>query len=364
MRFLCRWHARRSRVPSQRPIGLAIAIVIVGGSLLETGAIARTPIESNDSPAPIAAVTGSGDALVAMAAPDPGAPVAPRVDAPRDLRLCARHGRPRTDREPRAHRDARRVGRDRAAPRRAGAPPSGCVRSMPDGPAEFAAPHRRPSTRRCPLRHGWCRTTGRDRAGRRAGAGRQEGVGQDGTRGRRRRSRAGGASPGRGGTRRASPGTDRASTAIAPRAASRYTRYVAGVAHRTLPCGTLVQFRWQGRTAVAPVIDRGPYGGPRPHLRLERLARVQDVPAQGACATAASPGRMCATAWSARWTSIAGSGTRRGSRAATRTGPRPHRTGAHRIPAGRMVTGPGNDGAIAHPGPHARRLRSVVVLQR
>jgi hypothetical protein len=41
----------------------------------------------------------------------------------------------------------------------------------------------------------------------------------------------------------------------------RYTRYVVGVAHRTLPCGTMVQFRWHGRTAVAPVIDRGPYGG-------------------------------------------------------------------------------------------------------
>lgn len=40
----------------------------------------------------------------------------------------------------------------------------------------------------------------------------------------------------------------------------RYTRHILGVAHRTLPCGTLVQFRWHGRTATAPVIDRGPYG--------------------------------------------------------------------------------------------------------
>lgn len=40
----------------------------------------------------------------------------------------------------------------------------------------------------------------------------------------------------------------------------RYTRYIVGVAHRTLPCGTLVQFTWGGQTAVAPVIDRGPYG--------------------------------------------------------------------------------------------------------
>lgn len=39
----------------------------------------------------------------------------------------------------------------------------------------------------------------------------------------------------------------------------RYTRSIIGVAHRTLPCGTLVRFQWHGMTAVAPVIDRGPY---------------------------------------------------------------------------------------------------------
>lgn len=32
-----------------------------------------------------------------------------------------------------------------------------------------------------------------------------------------------------------------------------------GVAHRTLPCGTKVTFRYKGRTVVARVIDRGPY---------------------------------------------------------------------------------------------------------
>ncbi len=42
----------------------------------------------------------------------------------------------------------------------------------------------------------------------------------------------------------------------------RYTRKIIGVAHKTLPCGTLVQFRWHGITATAPVIDRGPYGPP------------------------------------------------------------------------------------------------------
>jgi peptidoglycan lytic transglycosylase len=39
----------------------------------------------------------------------------------------------------------------------------------------------------------------------------------------------------------------------------RYTREIVGVAHRTLPCGTLVEFKWHGITAVAPVIDRGPF---------------------------------------------------------------------------------------------------------
>ncbi|MBK8295198.1 MAG: RlpA-like double-psi beta-barrel domain-containing protein [Solirubrobacterales bacterium] len=32
-----------------------------------------------------------------------------------------------------------------------------------------------------------------------------------------------------------------------------------GVAHKTLPCGTRVTIRYQGKTVVAPVIDRGPY---------------------------------------------------------------------------------------------------------
>jgi hypothetical protein len=32
-----------------------------------------------------------------------------------------------------------------------------------------------------------------------------------------------------------------------------------GVAHKTLPCGTKVTFKWEGRIVVARVIDRGPY---------------------------------------------------------------------------------------------------------
>lgn len=37
------------------------------------------------------------------------------------------------------------------------------------------------------------------------------------------------------------------------------TKTLVGVAHRTLPCGTLVTFRYQGVTLTVPVIDRGPY---------------------------------------------------------------------------------------------------------
>jgi Lytic transglycolase len=39
------------------------------------------------------------------------------------------------------------------------------------------------------------------------------------------------------------------------------TQSLVGVAHRTLPCGTLVTFRnpTNGRVVVAPVVDRGPY---------------------------------------------------------------------------------------------------------
>ena len=40
-----------------------------------------------------------------------------------------------------------------------------------------------------------------------------------------------------------------------------YTKEILGVAHRTLPCGTLVTFRNpdNGREQTVPVIDRGPY---------------------------------------------------------------------------------------------------------
>ena len=37
------------------------------------------------------------------------------------------------------------------------------------------------------------------------------------------------------------------------------TRTLVGVAHRTLPCGTLVTFRYKGVTLTVPVVDRGPF---------------------------------------------------------------------------------------------------------
>jgi rare lipoprotein A (peptidoglycan hydrolase) len=42
-----------------------------------------------------------------------------------------------------------------------------------------------------------------------------------------------------------------------------YTKTIVGVAHRSLPCGTKVQFRYNGKVITAPVIDRGPYVGGR-----------------------------------------------------------------------------------------------------
>jgi rare lipoprotein A len=38
------------------------------------------------------------------------------------------------------------------------------------------------------------------------------------------------------------------------------TPTLLGVAHRTLPCGTLVNVTFRGRHLTLPVIDRGPYG--------------------------------------------------------------------------------------------------------
>jgi rare lipoprotein A len=38
-----------------------------------------------------------------------------------------------------------------------------------------------------------------------------------------------------------------------------YTPQIAGVAHRTLPCGTVLTLEYGGRSVTVTVIDRGPY---------------------------------------------------------------------------------------------------------
>lgn len=57
-----------------------------------------------------------------------------------------------------------------------------------------------------------------------------------------------------------------------------------GVAHKTAPCGTLVDFRYGGRELVLPVIDRGPYvagrewdltGAAADALRFPGLGEIQ-----------------------------------------------------------------------------------------
>jgi rare lipoprotein A len=39
------------------------------------------------------------------------------------------------------------------------------------------------------------------------------------------------------------------------------TETLVGVAHRTLPCGTMVAVHYGSKTILAPVVDRGPFGG-------------------------------------------------------------------------------------------------------
>jgi hypothetical protein len=77
----------------------------------------------------------------------------------------------------------------------------------------------------------------------------------------------------------------------------RYTRYVIGLAHRTLPCGTLVRIRWHGLTATAPVIDRGPFNG---------AAYVFDLSAAMACKRLKPRGvhNSCFTRYDVKWRSV------------------------------------------------------------
>ena len=57
---------------------------------------------------------------------------------------------------------------------------------------------------------------------------------------------------------------------------------LAGVAHKSLPCGTRVRFRYGGRSVVAPVIDRGPYAGGREWDLTAVTKRALGFPSAGA----------------------------------------------------------------------------------
>ena len=63
----------------------------------------------------------------------------------------------------------------------------------------------------------------------------------------------------------------------------RLTRSTLGVAHKSLPCGTKVALRANGRSIVVPVIDRGPYargveydltGATAEHLGVTHTAQI------------------------------------------------------------------------------------------
>ena len=54
------------------------------------------------------------------------------------------------------------------------------------------------------------------------------------------------------------------------------SRGTLGVAHKSLPCGTKVALRYNGRTVTVPVIDRGPYAGNREYdLTAETKERLR-----------------------------------------------------------------------------------------
>lgn len=55
----------------------------------------------------------------------------------------------------------------------------------------------------------------------------------------------------------------------------RYSRDMLGVAHRTLPCGTMVSALYKGRSVRVPVVDRGPYGDSQWDLTEETAQRLR-----------------------------------------------------------------------------------------
>jgi rare lipoprotein A len=58
-----------------------------------------------------------------------------------------------------------------------------------------------------------------------------------------------------------------------------------GVAHKTLPCGTMVTFKHRGRRVRVPVIDRGPYVGGREYDLTEATAQRLRFRGHGAILT-------------------------------------------------------------------------------
>jgi rare lipoprotein A (peptidoglycan hydrolase) len=63
------------------------------------------------------------------------------------------------------------------------------------------------------------------------------------------------------------------------------TPLTLGVAHRTLPCGTLVTVSYRGRRATLPVIDRGPYANGANWDLTTQAARVLGIVATARIAT-------------------------------------------------------------------------------
>jgi hypothetical protein len=63
------------------------------------------------------------------------------------------------------------------------------------------------------------------------------------------------------------------------------TTKLVGVATYLYPCGTKIEFKYRGRTVVAPVVDRGPARGGAFRFDLTGRACVNLVGSRGACWT-------------------------------------------------------------------------------
>ena len=63
------------------------------------------------------------------------------------------------------------------------------------------------------------------------------------------------------------------------------TAGTVGVAHKSLPCGTKVTFRYRGRSVAARVVDRGPYVGGREWDLTAALKQKLGFPSTGTVLT-------------------------------------------------------------------------------